>query len=614
MKNLRLFLLLVSFSFLWGGFLSAQSVKNQVINNCPDPVGVTMYVYAGDSPIGSDFDFGYKEASAMFNVSTSQTLKITDNYFNNNQIPMYPSETGFIWFYNGVNKTADFYNPYDRDISIELRNTNMMDAASLHGKVGLLFINGVTDAPPMTLKLSGTEDTWADSVDYNKWGNHYLYLDPVVYSVEIVDAISGNVLEIFKVDLSSYANEALCMFSTGFLYPGQNMNGPALGLCAATTGGVVIEFPSTMPSLPVTILSSPEDESENIPVDGGLTWLSTEGAADYHLQVSKLEDFSSIDIEQENIDATSWTYEGLDYNTVYYWRVRATDDDVAGSWSQIWQFTTGSSLTAPELLSPEDNATEQATVLTLSWNATDGAEKYHINVSLTEDFSDILFYDKEVTETSEEISGLEYSSTYYWRVYAANTDDHSLWSDVWNFTTQAEPVPDAPVLLSPENNVDTMDINGILKWNKSSLANSYHIQLSENSGFDPLTSESDGYQDTVYSYTGLNYETVYYWRVRAKNNQGPSEWSEAWSFKTRSHVSVNEGPYLTGMKIYPNPSSDYLFIENAPAILPLKIYIYSLQGIKMMETEYRDKVNISGLMPGVYVIRVASNSRTFVKM
>jgi PKD repeat protein len=73
-----------------------------------------------------------------------------------------------------------------------------------------------------------------------------------------------------------------------------------------------------------------------------------------------------------------------------------------------------------------------------------------------------------------------------------------------------------------------------LIWGSVISATSYDIQVSTNSQFiDPLY----GFMDlvsTAKTLTNLNYNTTYYWRVRAKNSGSLSDWSDIWNFTTQN--------------------------------------------------------------------------------
>lgn len=97
------------------------------------------------------------------------------------------------------------------------------------------------------------------------------------------------------------------------------------------------------------------------------------------------------------------------------------------------------------------------------------------------------------------------------------------------------PLPNPPALVSPVN-VNTPGINKpvTLKWNESSGAAKYSIQVASDSLFaqvilaDSLTDTL--INDTTRVVSNLTYGSTYYWRVKALNSSGPSNWSTIWSF------------------------------------------------------------------------------------
>jgi len=95
---------------------------------------------------------------------------------------------------------------------------------------------------------------------------------------------------------------------------------------------------------------------------------------------------------------------------------------------------------APALASPANGATSVAINPTLSWNASANAASYRVQVSTSSSFASTVFDKSDVTTTSTAVTGLANSTTYYWRVNAANTGGTSAWSSVSSFTTI--PAPD----------------------------------------------------------------------------------------------------------------------------------------------------------------------------
>ena len=104
-----------------------------------------------------------------------------------------------------------------------------------------------------------------------------------------------------------------------------------------------------------------------------------------------------------------------------------------------------------------------------------------------------------------------------------------------NFTQIPTPViilPSVPTLSSPINTASAQQINVTLNWNLSSNATSYNLEVSTNSGFSTIANTLSNITSNTTSLTGLLSGTTYYWRVKANNADGSSDWSASWSFTT----------------------------------------------------------------------------------
>ncbi|GEM_PF-7122628 len=187
----------------------------------------------------------------------------------------------------------------------------------------------------------------------------------------------------------------------------------------------------------------------------------------------------------------------------------------------------------PTLVSPADGATNVSTSPTLSWNSSSGATSYRLQVSATSNFSSLVVDQPNITGTSLNVN-LSYSTQYWWRVNAANGSGTSEWSAVWSFTTVPAP-PAAPTLASPANGATGASISPVLIWNTSSGAASYWLQVATVSNFSSgIVYNQSNITSTSQQVSGLAHNTTYYWRVRAINDGGDSDWSSTWSFTTES--------------------------------------------------------------------------------
>jgi len=177
-----------------------------------------------------------------------------------------------------------------------------------------------------------------------------------------------------------------------------------------------------------------------------LDWTNAFGASDYEVDLDVSADF---DADPTTFDAAGSSYSVSDLipNTEYFWRVRATDGETWGAYTDVWSFTTNS-LDNFILLSPGNGATGiSITGLDLDWSTALGATEYEVEIDVSPSFSDDpwLF---STSGTDYALPPLEISTTYYWHVRASNDGDtFGDWSDTWNFTTDS----DASIFTSGSN-------------------------------------------------------------------------------------------------------------------------------------------------------------------
>jgi len=89
-----------------------------------------------------------------------------------------------------------------------------------------------------------------------------------------------------------------------------------------------------------------------------------------------------------------------------------------------------------------------------------------------------------------------------------------------------------PVLITPANNSIDQPLDLTLSWNRVSGSSSYIFQLSKDKNFGSLLRYDSTLVNTSIDIKGLESLTKYYWRVKAKNSTGESDWSNVWSFTT----------------------------------------------------------------------------------
>jgi len=306
-------------------------------------------------------------------------------------------------------------------------------------------------------------------------------------------------------------------------------------------GNPVNPDPDPTPTAPT--LLSPADKASDVAFPVILTWNAFEGASSYLLQVSIDTAFSTLVFDRTIAGATGRLVTGLSDTTNYYWRVKA---DTGTEWSAIWSFKTaptgGSLPDVTTLLSPADSAFNQPVSLTLFWDPSSGAVSYNLQVSESGSFFPLVYSITDIKGTSHQITGLNDSTRYFWRVGATNKRGSSVFSIPRLFYTVGTDTPGVPVPNYPANGATNLTFPVTLIWNIVTAAEYYICQVSKSITFDTLIFNETLFS-TNYQLTGLTYSTNYYWRVKSVNAIGSSDFSGVRSFTTYS--GLPDAPVLS---------------------------------------------------------------------
>jgi hypothetical protein len=287
---------------------------------------------------------------------------------------------------------------------------------------------------------------------------------------------------------------------------------------------------------PITLLS-PADNSAGVPIDvTEFTWQALAGSDAYDIIIASDESFTQDLISSNDMTATSFTVTGLDNGKEYWWKVRGKNSEDTGPWAEPFSFYT--KLLPPELSQPNDDIMNMDLSVTLEWLQQDGAEMYDVQLSLFEDFSEILQTSSDIDALELTLTDLSYNTEYFWRVRSTRTGDASDWSDPFRFTTKLEP----PTLVTPSEGSTGQLLTIDMIWTSDDETNWYSFQLSDDLGFSNLIFDVENITEETYQVTGLTNGKLYYWRVKAFNTDQYSEWSEPFSFHTYLEPPVLVSP------------------------------------------------------------------------
>jgi hypothetical protein len=296
---------------------------------------------------------------------------------------------------------------------------------------------------------------------------------------------------------------------------------------------------STMPPAPdAPALASPANGASNQPLALTLAWSSAAGASTYAVQVSTGLSFLATVATLTGVSSTSGIIGGLTANTVYYWRASATNLSGTSNWSSAWYFTTvPPAPNVPVPSAPLNGSANLPTTLLLSWNSSNGAATYGVQISTSVTFATQLANWSGLSSLSQSISGISNNTTIYWRVNAAGTGGTSAWSTTWSFITIPQ-IASAPLLSAPANGASGQATALTLSWNAATgTVTSYAVQVSTNASFATTVFAQTGTGLTAAA-GGLAFGGItYFWRVGAVNVAGTS-WSNSWSFMTTAVPAI----------------------------------------------------------------------------
>ena len=248
-----------------------------------------------------------------------------------------------------------------------------------------------------------------------------------------------------------------------------------------------------------------------------LEWNSVSGATSYDV-------YTCANGFIANVSGTSYTVGGLNANTYYEYKVRARNAvDVSSFTACEGATTTGGS--APSTPTGFTATAVSSSSIALGWNSVSGATSYDI-------YTCSGGFITNVQGPSYTVNGLAPGTYYEYKVRAKNTAGVSSFTACEGATTMGGEPLSTPTGFT----ATTVSSTSIaLEWNDVSGATSYDVYTCAN-GF------TANVQNSSYTVTGLNPETYYSYKVRAKNAVDISSFTScegATTYGSGNDLSVN---------------------------------------------------------------------------
>lgn len=264
-----------------------------------------------------------------------------------------------------------------------------------------------------------------------------------------------------------------------------------------------------------------------------IKWTVIPGATQYTLEVTSDSNFVENVNQVKNINEIQSTVQLDKSLSKYYWRVRGEDSKNIGLWSNIYTFYT--TQRPPSTFVPANNSVGTVKSLTLSWENFGANTYYDVKLASDKDLKHLII-DTTLLDTNYlPIQVPDNNSSYFWSVRVRTGSCLGDWSSVQQFKT----IINTPQLISPENASIEESLYPIFTWNNVEDAINYEIEVSLDSNFATLFKYNRDLTINTMTFAGEAFKekTTYYWRVRAKNSEGKSQWSQVYYFTIKEQVA-----------------------------------------------------------------------------
>ena len=158
-----------------------------------------------------------------------------------------------------------------------------------------------------------------------------------------------------------------------------------------------------------------------------------------------------------------------------------------------------------------------------------------------------------------------------------------------------------------------------LEWAVVPNALYYHVQVAKDNQFGNMVYEKENYWTNDLYLQDLDYNTTYFWRIKAYNEAGETTWSPVYSFTTEDETSVADYQEFGGdVNVYPNPAQTETSISlELSTLTNVTVDIFDASGSKVIALPMQQlaagtqtiRLNVSDLVAGVYTYTIVANDK-----
>lgn len=355
-----------------------------------------------------------------------------------------------------------------------------------------------------------------------------------------VDTTRDRPARVIDIDGNGDTGDAGAMWEVGETFT-DVAHGISMYVDATTATGFVVTI-TNAGGLTIPSLIAPPDGSHVLSRCVGFDWTDVTGASGYHIQVSRSSTFRTT-LANATSKKSEYTTCALPTGLTLWWRVQARVGGTYRAWSGQWSLEMPIPPSRPVPKAPISGALIKDYTPLLDWfdstlpaNTVHAFDHYELELATNASFAtDVMDFTTPVGDrfassyTIPDSSGLAPNRTYYWHVRAYNAGaEYSAWSATRSFRTAILP----PALGLPANGSAVDSRRPVFDWGDVEGASRYKIQISRTSTFGTMVIPATVVSSTFTPGAALPSGVTLYWRVQAVGKNGPSLWSEAWSFTT----------------------------------------------------------------------------------
>jgi len=288
-------------------------------------------------------------------------------------------------------------------------------------------------------------------------------------------------------------------------------------------------------------------------------------------------------------NVTTFSDTGLGSNTTYTYRVRAYNSSGYSAYSnEVSATTTGVMPVAPSNLTATVVSSSR---IDLTWDDNSSNETGFIIERKKAGGSYTQITTVGANATSYIDTGLANNTKYYYRVRAYNSSSNSTYSNEVNATTGTVPAAPSDLIATVLSSTKIM-----LTWDDNSSNETGFIIERKKAGRSYTQIATVDANTTTYTNSGLTNNTKYYYRVRAYNSNGDSEYSNEDSATTNSIAEILIKLYIGKSTYYVNDHLKTMdtspVIRENRTILPIR-FIAEAIGASVSWNNSEEKVTIS---------------------